>query len=63
MKTQPPTKQNWENATWAGSRRAQLRASLKLTHKQRFEAIQEMQETSDWLASTKKKAISNRPDR
>lgn len=42
--------QQWDNATWKGNRRAQLRASLKLTPKQRFEALEEMAETSSWLA-------------
>lgn len=56
MKTAPSTEQDWENATWEGSRRAQLRASLKLTHKERFEAMQDLQDTSQWLASAKKMA-------
>ena len=29
----------WDNASWEGNRRAQLRASLKLTPRQRFEAL------------------------
>ena len=41
---------DWENATWKGNRKAQLRASLKLTPRQRFEALEELAETSEWLA-------------
>lgn len=40
---------SWQNATWEGNRRAQLRASLKLSPRQRFEALEELAETSEWL--------------
>ncbi len=42
-------KQDWDNATWEGSRKAQLRQSLKLSPKERFEALETLAETSDWL--------------
>ncbi len=45
---------NWEYATWEGSRKAQLRASLKLSYAERFRALEELSETSDWLANAKK---------
>lgn len=41
---------NWENATWEGSRRAMLRVSLKLSARERFEALEELAQSSDWLA-------------
>ena len=47
-------KQNWENATWEGSRKAQLENSLKLTPKQRFEALEDLTELSNWLTDSKK---------
>ena len=31
---------NWSKTTWEGSRREQLKSSLKLTPKQRFEALE-----------------------
>ena len=42
---------SWDNATWEGSRKAQLRASLKLTPKQRFEALEELAETAYWFTN------------
>jgi len=45
---------SWENATWDGSRIAQLKRSLKLTHKQRFEALGDFVEISNWFAQSKK---------
>lgn len=44
---------DWENATWEGSRRALLHASLKLTARERFEALEYLAQTSDWLASAR----------
>jgi len=43
---------NWDNATWEGSRIAQLKRSLQLTAKQRFEALEDFSKTSDWLADS-----------
>ena len=47
-------KQDWENATWIGSRRAMIRQSLKLTVRKRLLVLEEMSKTSDKLASIKK---------
>lgn len=44
---------DWENASWEGSRRALLRASLKLSAKERFEALEYLARTSDWLVSAR----------
>ena len=40
----------WENATWDGSRIAQLKNSLKLTPKQRFEALEDFSVVNDWFS-------------
>lgn len=42
---------NWDNATWEGARRAQLRRSLQLTPRQRFEALEAMAATGHWLTT------------
>ncbi len=47
-------KPDWENATWIGSRRAMIRKSLKLTVRERLQALEEMNKTSKKLASLKK---------
>ncbi len=44
---------NWDNATWIGSRRAMIRQSLKLTIRERLQALEELTETSKKLASLK----------
>ena len=36
------TEQNWENATWAGNRRAMIRQSLKQTVRERLQALEEL---------------------
>jgi hypothetical protein len=46
--------QDWENATWIGSRRAMIRQSLKLTVRERLLILEEMSKTSKKLASIKK---------
>jgi len=53
-------KKSWDNATWQGSRIAQLKRSLQLTAKQRFEALEDFSETCQWLASSKKRFSKNR---
>jgi hypothetical protein len=40
----------WETATWEGSRRAQLRAALALTVRERLEALEQLAELSQRLA-------------
>ncbi len=47
-------KQDRKNTTWIGSRRAMIRQSLKLTVRERLQALEEMSKTSKKLASTKK---------
>ena len=49
----------WETATWEGSRRAQLRAALAMTLRERFEALDGMIELSHRLAEMPRKT----PDR
>jgi len=46
-------KQSWDNATWAGSRRAMIRQSLKLTVRERLQALEELCKTSQKLAKIK----------
>lgn len=40
----------WANATWDGSRIAQLKNSLKLTQNQRFEALEDFSDVNDWFS-------------
>lgn len=47
--------QNWNNASWLGSRRAMIRRSLKLTIRQRLQALEDLYITSQKLASIKTK--------
>jgi len=48
------TKTSWNNATWSGSRRAMIQQSLKLTVRERLQALEELCKTSQQLASLKK---------
>lgn len=41
---------SWETATWEGSRRAQLRAALSLTVRERLQALEELAELAQRLA-------------
>ena len=41
---------DWQAGTWEGSRKAQLRAALRLTVRQRLEALEAMSETSRHMA-------------
>ena len=45
--------QNWGNASWVGSRRAMIRKSLKLTVRERLQALEDIAETSQKLANLK----------
>lgn len=45
---------DWNNATWQGSRISQIKNSLKLTPQQRFEALDDFYDTSNWLAQATK---------
>jgi len=42
---------DWSNATWEGSRRAQLRAALALTVRERLQAMESLGELSDAIAA------------
>ena len=44
---------DWDKTTWEGSRREQLRQSLKLSIRERIAAIEDMQEVSDVLATAR----------
>lgn len=46
--------QNWDNATWTGSRRAMIRQSLKLSVRQRLQALEDLCATSQALANLKR---------
>jgi len=41
----------WESTTWEGSRRAQLRAALALTVRERLQAVEELAELARRLAA------------
>jgi len=45
------TERDWEAATWNGSRRAQLRRTLRLTPRERLEAMIELERTAQELGS------------
>jgi len=38
--------QAWEETTWEGSRRAQLRRALKLTLRERLQAVEDMEDVA-----------------
>lgn len=44
-----PDAEGWDAATWEGSRRAQLRRSLRLTVRERLEELEALTETSERL--------------
>lgn len=50
MSSDGDRERSWEAATWEGSRRAQLRRSLRLTVRQRLEALEALADTSARLA-------------
>jgi len=45
--------QNWDHASWEGSRRAMIRKSLKLTVRERLQALEDLAETSQKLTNLK----------
>jgi len=52
MKPKPENIQrDWENATWEGSRRAMIRTSLRLSARERLQALENLYDTSQRLAS------------
>lgn len=52
---------DWLTATWEGSRRAQLRRSLKLTPMQRLQALEDLTEVSQWLSDAGKRHRNTAP--
>jgi len=54
--------QNWENATWIGSRRAMIRQSLKLTVRERLQALEDLCNVAEKLATIKTSKNRQRPD-
>jgi len=56
------TEQNWENATWIGSRRAMIRQSLQLTVRERLQALEDLCNTAEKLASIKTSNNRQKPD-
>jgi hypothetical protein len=42
---------DWETATWEGTRRVQLRAALALTVRERFQALEDLAELAQRLAT------------
>lgn len=53
---------DWSNATWEGSRRAQLRAALALSVRERLLALEELGELSEKLATMPRVAASPSDD-
>ena len=51
VRTIPNIEPNWGTATWEGSRRAQLRAALALTVRERLQALDGLVESSQRLAA------------
>ena len=51
MNKQP--EQDWDNATWLGSRRVMIRQTLKLNIRQRLQALENLCVTSQALAKLK----------
>jgi len=47
----PPAEAGWETATWEGSRRAQLRAALSMTVRERLQALEDLSELAERLAA------------
>ena len=52
-----PVEPGWETTTWEGSRRAQLRAALALTVRERLQALEDLGELAERLA-----AMPRQPD-
>ena len=57
------SQQSWNNATWIASRRAIIRQSLKLTIRERLQALEDLCETAQTLSRMKirRKQGSNHP--
>jgi hypothetical protein len=50
---------DWSNATWDGSRRAQLRAALALTVRERLEAMEAICEVAERLATMPRRSAGS----
>ena len=61
MSDAPPA--DWSNATWEGSRRAQLRVALALSVRERLLAMQELGDLSEKLATMPRMAAPADDDR
>lgn len=55
------SEEDWRAATWEGSRRAQIRRALRLTVRERLEALEALTETSERLLQTSRRPISPGP--
>lgn len=51
---------SWDTVTWEGSRRAQIRRNLRLSPRQRLEALETLTETSRVLSQLGKRNPSER---
>lgn len=51
---------SWDTVTWEGSRRAQIRRNLRLSPRQRLEALEALTETSRVLSQLRKRNPSER---
>jgi hypothetical protein len=49
---------SWENATWEGRRKTQLKLSSQKTYAERFRELEDSSATSQWLASAKSRTVS-----
>jgi hypothetical protein len=54
MMNDPDEEVGWEAGTWEGSRRLQLRRALKLTVRERLQALEALAETSDRLSEARR---------
>ncbi len=50
------TESVWEQATWEGNRRAQLRHALTLTLRERLQAVEDMSEVSERLREMRERS-------
>lgn len=53
-----PTEEGWESVTWEGNRRAQLRQALRLTLRERLQAVEDMCELSERFAEMRRRRTS-----
>ncbi len=48
---------SWEAATWEGARREQLRRALRLSVRERLEALEALAETGERLLPSKQRSL------